>query len=220
MEFLEGVDMARIVKVQGAGTPLQVALVLEQVGDALKSAHEAGVIHRDLKPANLFMLASSSPFRIKVVDFGLAKSLTEDSALTRTGMLLGSPSYMSPEQIRGQRLDERSDLFSLAGVAYEFLTSKPAFCAEVVTEVLVRVLSNDPLPLAVHIKDASPELQRSFDWALHKEPNQRPDSVSQWLQHTLPILRSTPTSVSGWQPEQLIAETASPADPNAPTGRV
>jgi len=105
MEFLQGLDLAEVLKRAGPGTPQEVATVLTQVGDALCTTHALGVIHRDLKPANLFVVPSSSGFQVKVLDFGLAKSIGEDVSLTVSGMLVGTPAYMSPEQIRGQALD-------------------------------------------------------------------------------------------------------------------
>jgi ligand-binding sensor domain-containing protein/tRNA A-37 threonylcarbamoyl transferase component Bud32 len=222
MEFLQGVDMSRKLRVDGPGTPGQVSQLIEQVGDALKCAHESSVIHRDLKPANLFMTASAgNSFQMKVVDFGLAKSLNEEQrTLTMTGVLIGSPSYMSPEQIRGQKLDYRSDLFSFAAVIYELLTGEVAFSAQAVPDVLVRILVDAPQPISAFIKNVPSEIQRTFDWALEKDPEKRPGSVTEWAREIAPLLKTLDSSVSGWNLEHLTSEIPSPSDPHSRTAQI
>lgn len=220
MEFLQGTDMARRLHVEGPGRPAQVALLLEQVGDALTSAHNAGVIHRDLKPANLFMIASAEGFKIKVVDFGLAKLLHEDQTITRTGIVVGSPFYMSPEQIRGEKLDGRSDLFSLAVVAYELITGNPAFYAQTVPDVLVRIAADHPAPFSKYFGAIDPALQQTFDWALEKDREQRPASIAEWLQQSLSLIERISSPATGWNTDDLGATLDSPPDPDTPTARV
>ncbi len=222
MEFLQGVDMSRKLRIDGAGTPSQVYQPVQQVGDALNCAHENSVIHRDLKPANLFMTASTSnSFQMKVVDFGLAKSLNEEyRSLTMTGVLIGSPSYMSPEQIRGQKVDHRSDLFSFASVVYELLTGTVAFSAQTVPDVLVRILADAPQPLSKYLKDIPSEIQRAFDRALDKDPQKRPASVMQWVQEIAPLLKNLQSSTSGWNTDHLTSEMSSPSDPHTPTAQI
>lgn len=222
MEFLQGVDMARKLRIDGPGTPSQVCQLIEQVGDALRCAHENSVIHRDLKPANLFMTGSSSDsFQMKVVDFGLAKSLNEEyRSLTMTGVLIGSPSYMSPEQIRGQKLDQRSDLFSFAAVVYELLTGSIAFSAQSVPDVLVRILADAPQPLSTFIKEVPFEIQKALDWALEKDPEKRPADVTKWVQEIAPLLKNLSSSANGWNLEHLTSEISSPSDPHTPTEQI
>ena len=222
MEFLEGVDMSRKLRIDGPGTPSQVCQLIQQVGDALTCAHEISVVHRDLKPANLFMTASASnSFQMKVVDFGLAKSLNEEHrSLTMTGVLIGSPSYMSPEQIRGQKVDHRSDLFSFASVVYELLTGTVAFSAQSVPDVLVRILADAPQPLSAHIKDIPSEIQRDFDWAMEKDPQKRPASVMQWVEELVPRLKDLSSPSSGWNIEHLTSEISSPSDPHSSTEQI
>jgi serine/threonine protein kinase len=158
---------------------------------------------------------------MKVVDFGLAKSLNEEyRSLTMTGVLIGSPSYMSPEQIRGQKIDHRSDLFSFAAVVYELLTGAVAFSAQSVPDVLVRIVADAPQPLSTYIKDISSEIQRAFDWAMEKDPQKRPASIMQWVQEIMPQLKTLPSSVSGWNIEHLISEISSPSDPHSSTAQI
>ena len=132
--------------------------------------------------------------------------MNEGNTLTRTGMLVGTPSYMSPEQIREQPLDARSDLFSFAAVCYELLTGKVAFAAEFAPEVLVRVLLENPDPLSV----ADPELERSLLHALEKDARSRPGSVAEWVSEILPILKMATTPVAGWNLKKLYKRISDP----------
>ena len=200
MEFLEGLDLAELMKVRGPGTPSQVAVVLSQAGDALGSAHFAGVVHRDLKPANLFLIAGAQGFQTKVVDFGLAKTMGEEITLTRTGMLIGSPAYMSPEQVRQQPLDERSDLFSLASVTYELLTGTLAFDGADVTEVLLNVMTEDPPPLSTKLTSIDQDLDQAFHEAFQKDRDKRPRSIALWARKVTSLLEGAVSPATGWHP--------------------
>src|SRR4029450_12205346 len=117
-------------------------------------AHHRGVVHRDLKPANLRVLPNG---RVKIMDFGLARIGT--SEMTRAGMVMGTPNYMSPEQVRGERADARSDVFSLGAVFYELLTSKKAFDGEGMHRILFRVIEEQPEPARRWL----PSLPEPFD---------------------------------------------------------
>jgi len=203
MEFLKGTDLAELLEDQGPGSPGQVAAVLAQVADALATTHAQGIVHRDLKPANLFVTPSSSGFQIKVLDFGLAKSVTEDVSLTMSGTVVGTPGYMSPEQIRGDLVDEQSDLFSLAAVAFELLTGQRAFEAESAPEVFARILTGDPPILSDLLPAAGADLDQMFYEALARDPEQRPRSVSQWAQKTADMLHKISSSNSGWNLDKI-----------------
>src|SRR5262249_29625935 len=102
MELLAGQDLASLLAEYGRGRPSQVATLVRQAGTALAAAHGAGVIHRDIKPENLFLVPSGAGFQVKILDFGIARSTKVDNRVTMTGVVLGTPSYMSPEQVRGQ----------------------------------------------------------------------------------------------------------------------
>ena len=122
MEYLEGKalnDMMADFGPLGRPEALHIAIGIAR---ALEAAHTAGIVHRDIKPANVFITKDN---HVKVMDFGIAR--TEDSELTRTGMVLGSPSYMSPEQDMGKKLDGRSDLFSLGIIIYQMLSGEKPF---------------------------------------------------------------------------------------------
>ncbi|MCI0601897.1 protein kinase [bacterium] len=204
MEFLQGLDLADTLKYQGPGTPAQVAIVLSQVGDALTAAHSQGVIHRDLKPANLFIIPSGNTFQVKVVDFGLAKSPGEQTSVTVSGMLVGSPAYMSPEQIRQQPLDARSDLFSLASLSYELLTGIMAFNADHISDVLTKVLLEEPAPISSRLMEAPPELDTAFFEAFQKVPEKRPKTVAVWIEQVVTLLNQMTATVPGWRLESIL----------------
>jgi serine/threonine-protein kinase len=131
MELLHGEDLGARLKRQGRLTPEETAHLSGQIARALAGAHERGLVHRDLKPGNVFLAQIDGEEVVKVLDFGIAKSLdfaVDGGELTKTGALVGTPQYMSPEQIRAaKRVDHRSDLWSLAVVLYRCLTGQLAF---------------------------------------------------------------------------------------------
>ena len=171
MEFIDGETLDRRARPGALLPPGEVLGLVVQAAAALDHAHAAGVIHRDIKPANLMRLADGT---LKITDFGLAK---EPSAnLTQTGVLLGTPSYMSPEQIQGRTLDGRSDLFSLGVVLYELLTGVRPFEADSISTIIYRVLYEDPRPPAAHNPALPPEINLVLAKALAKAPDRRYDS--------------------------------------------
>jgi serine/threonine-protein kinase len=168
MEYVEGTTVDHYCK---AGSLLPVPEVVQMVSDAAEAlayAHEAGIVHRDIKPANLMRAADSS---VKVMDFGLAKA--SEAQLTQDGALLGTPSYMSPEQIRGEQLDGRSDLFSLGVVLYELLTGERPFPGDSVSSIIYRIVNEEPQDPAV-FRDRVPDHLAGFlVKALAKDPDER-----------------------------------------------
>ena len=165
MELLDGVDLKTTLKDRA---PFSLAVKLEmmaQVCDGLTHAHQAGIVHRDLKPSNIFIHLGKQP---KILDFGLVRLST--SVLTRTGMVLGTPNYMAPEQITGRKCDSRSDLFSAGIVSFEFLTGRHPFQAPFIPK---RIATDHP----DQICEVDPRLPASwqdiFSQALQKDPEQR-----------------------------------------------
>ncbi len=144
MEFIDGVGLERVIA-QAGRLPLERAADLgAQVADALDFAHKHNVVHRDIKPANIMIEAGD---RVKVTDFGIAKVTDSADHLTMTGSLLGTPSYMSPEQARGAALDGRSDLFAVGCVLYEMLAGKKAFRGESITGLIFKIITEEPPPI-------------------------------------------------------------------------
>jgi ferredoxin/hemoglobin-like flavoprotein len=140
-------------------------LVMEQICEAVAFAHAMNVVHRDLKPANIFLLPNG---QVKIVDFGLAR--VGLSSMTGTGMILGTPNYMSPEQIKGHRVDARADIFSLGAVFYELLSGRKAFEAESLHSVLYRVLQHEPEPLRAATAAIPQPISDIVRRALAKDP--------------------------------------------------
>ena len=142
MELLEGTDLKELIA-RGALKRFEDKIsVIEQMCDGLAFAHGKGVVHRDLKPANIHVLANGT---VKIMDFGLARLGV--SEITRTGTVMGTPNYMSPEQVRGEKVDSRSDIFAVGAVMYEVLAGQKPFEAESMHSVLFQVLDQSPEPI-------------------------------------------------------------------------
>lgn len=141
MEFLEGGDLRNLIEDRRNISPESIAEIGADICEALACAHDHGVVHRDIKPANV-MTPRNAP--IKLADFGIAHM--SDSTLTQEGALIGTPFYMSPEQFMGQKVDGRSDLFSVAVMLYELLTGEKPFTGEALSTVMHHVIKTDPVP--------------------------------------------------------------------------
>jgi serine/threonine-protein kinase len=153
MEYIEGVELRSLI---GEGRPLRVVQAVSiaaQVAEGLGYAHQRGVVHRDIKPANIMVVANGP---VKITDFGIAR-MRGTGDLTQTGMLLGSPKYMSPEQVIGKRADHRSDIFSLGVILYEMLCGAAPFNGENVTALMYQIVNFVPPPPS-GVNDAVPEL--------------------------------------------------------------
>jgi serine/threonine protein kinase len=159
MEFIEGVELRTLI---GEGKPMPVAeavSIAAQVADGLSYAHQHGVVHRDIKPANI-MVTPGSP--VKITDFGIAR-MRASGELTQTGMMLGSPKYMSPEQVIGKRADHRSDVFSLGVILYEMLTGTTPFNGDNVTALMYQIVNfAPPAPSAVNVTGDLRECERQL----------------------------------------------------------
>jgi serine/threonine-protein kinase len=168
MELLEGTDLKDFIQRPRLSLRAQIGL-MEQICDGLAFAHGKGVIHRDLKPANIHV---SRDLHVKIMDFGLARLATSD--ITRTGLIMGTPHYMSPEQVKGEPVTTRSDVFALGAVFHELLCGRKAFDAESMHSVMYQVMHADPPPveqLRPDLPQAVGEVVRS---ALEKDPVRRP----------------------------------------------
>lgn len=173
MAYIPGDNLAKKLHDSGAMSIADTRRIMRDVGDALAYAHERGVVHRDIKPDNILLDQGSG--RPMVTDFGIARAMTEgDSRLTATGVAIGTPTYMSPEQAAGDRtIDGRSDLYALGIVAYQMLTGQPPFTAGSTPAILVKHLSERPIPVDQRRADVPPELSRIVMTLLEKDPAAR-----------------------------------------------
>lgn len=192
MEYLDGPTLREIM--DRGPMPLDLALdTARQMAEALAFAHRNGVIHRDVKPANVVVTGQRG--MVKLTDFGIAHLASSER--TQSGLMLGSPRYMSPEQAMGREIDGRSDIFSLGALLYEMLSGKYAFDGDSLPSILYRVVNENPPALSRQRAAVTPELERLVARMLAKNPADRPDAreVAEALQHqahpALPAARKT-----------------------------
>lgn len=186
MEFLQGNTLEPFTKAEQLLPVPQALEMVAKIADALDYAHKQDVVHRDIKPANIMYDARSNA--LKITDFGIARITA--SSRTKTGVIMGTPSYMSPEQLAGKHVDGRSDLFSLGVMLFELLTGKQPFTGDSMAALMFRI-ANEPHPDITTIRSDLPGFMRAFmDKALDKEPEKRFQSgadvkraLQQCLQH-------------------------------------
>jgi serine/threonine-protein kinase len=178
MAYVSGDNLAKRLHERGALAIDETRRILRDVADALAYAHERGVIHRDIKPDNILLDAQSG--RPMVTDFGIARAVSEgESRLTATGIAIGTPTYMSPEQAAGERqIDGRSDLYSLGILGYQMLTGEPPFLANSTPAILVKHISERPTPVEQRRGDVPQDLARVIMMLLEKDPANRLPSAS------------------------------------------
>jgi serine/threonine-protein kinase len=182
MEYLEGIDLERLVARHGAQPPARVAHVLEQACGSLAEAHAAGLVHRDIKPSNLMLCERGGvPDVVKVLDFGLAKEIVDgDASLTGGDTVIGTPLYLAPEAIRDPHgVDARADLYCLGAVGYTMLTGAPPFNAASVIDVCAAHLHQAPAPPSARAPwPIPPRLEALILRCLAKDPDDRPASAA------------------------------------------
>jgi serine/threonine protein kinase len=174
MAYVSGDNLAKRLHERGVLTIDETRKILREVADALAYAHDRGVVHRDIKPDNILLDAMTG--RPMVTDFGIARAMDSsgDSRLTATGMAIGTPAYMSPEQAAGERdIDGRSDLYSLGILGYQMLTGEPPFAAGSTPAMLVKHISERPVPVEQRRPDVPTDLARSVMMLLEKDPAHR-----------------------------------------------
>ncbi|HEV7913956.1 MAG TPA: serine/threonine-protein kinase [Albitalea sp.] len=185
MELLKGRDLRQLRQEGWRPSPVQAALIVRRVADALAYAHSKGVVHRDIKPANIFMVGRTQP---RVLDFGIARVAHQHDAHSGEDIAAGSPYYMSPEQVRQQPVDRRADVFSLGVVLYELLTDQKPFRGSSLSEITTAVLEHEP-PLAnAVVADVPKPLAEIAARAMEKDPEHRFRSaraLSRELRHWL-----------------------------------
>ncbi len=169
MGFVEGTSLAAKVA-DGPLPPNKAAELVRQVAEAVQYAHDKGVIHRDLKPANVLLDAQGQP---KVTDFGLAKKLKADSGLTHTGQVMGTPSYMPPEQAEGRNVGPSADVYALGAILYCLLTGRPPFQAATPMDTLLQVVGQEPVPVRQLNATVPRDLETICLKCLEKDPRRR-----------------------------------------------
>lgn len=191
MEYLEGADLAQILERDGVLSVEDAALYIIQACEAVAEAHSHGIVHRDLKPANLFLAQQpDGSVRIKVLDFGISKVADAqlDHSLTRTSSMMGSPLYMSPEQMRSTRnVDLRTDIWALGVIFYEMVTGSLPFIANSVPELSAKVLLEAHEPLSSRRPDLPVALERVVARALCKNASERFPSIAEFAMELLPF---------------------------------
>ncbi|MGH2663399.1 MAG: Stk1 family PASTA domain-containing Ser/Thr kinase [Actinomycetota bacterium] len=169
MEYVEGRTLADVLRDEGAVSPIQAVAIVDQVTRALEAAHEQGLVHRDVKPGNILLTDGGA---VKVTDFGIARAAT-DETLTQTGIILGTASYLSPEQARGQAVDARSDIYSLGCVLFEMLTGQVPFTGDSAMAVAYQHVNENPEPPSRMRDDVPAELDEIVMTAMAKDPGHR-----------------------------------------------
>lgn len=205
MDYVAGQNLAALVR-EGPLPPAQAAEMVKTIAEAIQYAHQRGILHRDLKPQNVLIDEQDRP---RVTDFGLAKRTGEDSGLTQTGAVMGSPSYMPPEQATGRhdQVGPPSDVYSLGAILYQLLTGKAPFVGETPLATLRKVVEEDPVPPSKHNPLSPPDLETICLKCLEKKPERRyhtaralAEELERFLNHE-PIL-ARPASewrkVSAW----------------------
>jgi serine/threonine protein kinase len=219
MEFLDGYPLDGYLKKKGNPAVPQVLRIAAEVAAGLAAAHKIGLVHRDIKPANLWLEAPHG--RVKVLDFGLAKPVNAEVELTQSGAIVGTPAYMSPEQARGEKVDSRTDLFSLGGVLYRLCTGKLPFPGPSTMAVLTALGTQEPPP----VRDVNPDVPEQLAALIHqllaKRADARPQSAAEVVKRlraiaaTLATPRALPVNPSASEPQVVYVPIEVTAAPDA-----
>jgi serine/threonine protein kinase len=195
MEYFHGTNLKDHIKRHGPLSMMQSFNIASQICDGLEAAHREGVVHRDLKSQNIIL---DSTNKIKIIDFGLARTAHMEG-MTATGLIMGTPEYMAPEQVSGKRIDERADIYSFGIILYELFTGKVPFTGDSAIAVGFMQLKEDPLPPSQVNHGINPAIERVILKALEKDPIHRYRSVPE-------LKKDLETAVL--QPSQGMLETA------------
>jgi eukaryotic-like serine/threonine-protein kinase len=207
MEFIEGRTLADALSAGRRPTPVQSAEVTQHICAALAAAHAQGVIHRDIKPENVMVTRDGT---VKVMDFGIARMLTGPETAPQTSAVLGTASYLSPEQAQGQPVDARSDIYSLGTVLYEMLTGRPPFTGDSPVAIAYKHVNETPVPPSHRDPDIPPQLDAVVMRALAKNPANRYQSADEFADDLERVRRgedvqATPLLLLGSEATQVIS---------------
>jgi serine/threonine-protein kinase len=207
MEYVDGPTLDQVLAPGQAISPERMFSVLAQTAAALDYAHGKGIVHRDIKPANLMETADGA---VKITDFGIAK-ITASEQFTMTGSIVGTPHYMSPEQVQGQPVTGCSDQFSLAVIAFEMLTGEKPYTGEHITTVVYKIVAEEPPPP----NRLNPSLSASIGVALGKALAKKPDARYRTCQEFVGALEQACAATRGWKP---MARGGASSEPTALEG--
>jgi serine/threonine-protein kinase len=224
MEFIEGKPLTDIIEEAGALPPARAAEITRQAADALTVAHDLGIVHRDLKPDNIMVTRTrEGADLVKVVDFGIAKAgNNEAQKVTKTGLVVGTPEYMSPEQLAGDKLDGRSDLYSLGLVTYNCLTGTLPFKSESAQEAMIMRLTDSPRPLATVRPDVAwpAALQTVMDRVLARDARDRYATASEYARDLVRAIADMPQDIGADAGTMVMAAPSKAAATSAPTAAI
>lgn len=204
-EFLSGEDLDRKIKRKDDLSLAWRVRVLTDICEGLHYAHTCGIVHRDVKPSNIRILEDGT---VKIMDFGIAKSMVTESTLTQTGITLGTASYLAPEQIRGEAVDARTDIFSLGVLAYELFTYTRPFAGDHISTVLYKIMNENPPSPAEVVPGLPPELVAVIEKTLEKDRSNRFSTCAELKSSLMavlevlsgPVVGAPPRSASGDEP--------------------
>jgi len=217
MEYLEGDSLASLLSPDALLRLDACFAITRQIADAMATVHDQGLVHRDLKPDNVFVQSDDGGVSIKLVDFGQAKFQLDNNSMLRTqaGAIIGTPRYMAPEQIRGQQVDHRCDIYAMGCTLYALLTGEPPFTDQKVGVLLNNHLHEPPVPPTARVSGARraaipPELERATLRCLAKEPELRMQSMRE-LVEVLDTMAPRPRGVAGAS-SPTVQPASAPAD--------
>jgi len=203
MEFIEGIDLEKLIQNREA-MPIETKIdIIRQVCDGLGYAHRSGIVHRDVKPANIRVTPEGD---VKIMDFGIAH--LQSSTMTKSGLVLGTVHYMAPEQIQGQKVDHRADIFSVGAIAYELISYKKPYDGDSLTAVMFKIIHDRPDPGALPRTAFSPGLETIVMKALAREVLERYQSLDDMHDDLERILKDVPRPVEKPHPTQALLQSA------------
>jgi serine/threonine-protein kinase len=213
MELVEGETLHERLKRDGQLMIAETVAISKQIAEGLEAAHYSGIIHRDLKPSNIILNQDAvAGTRVKIIDFGIAKISeqinTDDSTLTATGMLVGTPRYMSPEQCLGEELDARSDIYSYGVIVYEMLAGRPPFDSTSAVAIAFKHIHEPPPPLEEHRRNVPPPMAKLIADSLSIDPAGRPQTATELKQR----LGQVESSLGQYAGRDQVVRAASPRE--------
>ena len=212
-EYLEGRTLSQVIAELRGPLPLQRTVnTMNQLASALDFAHQRGLVHRDIKPSNVFVGADD---HVTLMDFGIAKALQGGQQMTRTGTMVGTPEYMSPEQAEGKQIDQRSDIYSLGVMLYQLLTGRVPFAAETPTAILLAHVTQTPMSPRQLNPAIPPAVEAVVMRSLAKRPEDRFASAGELAQALAQAASGAPAQVPAYIPPTVVPSRLTPTPPPA-----